>query len=768
MKGIPDRPGQGGAQTLSRRAWLGAASLLALLWAITFWPVVFGHKNLMGYDRLDPRLTGAPLTLARHGGIRWPARGDTSLHMIFLPGKTFLASELHRGVFPLWNPRIACGQPVASDPQYQPFSPFFWPFLAWPSAWMFSMGIVCMALFGMLGFSLYFRELGWKWPAVLAGGALLTWNALTAQMLVLSSAWTLWSFGWALWGAERWMRGRCLGLPLCMAGSALVVYAGHPVIAALYVGILVAYVAVGPGARFPSQRAMFGTVGIAWIAALTAVVTLPFLVNLSLYDSYKTSWDGGPFNPWWFLSDPASTVYLPMPLFALVVPGLATRGDRRRWFFLALAGYGFLAMVPWFTSGPMRWLLSLGGNLVALYGQEALWLGTGWLAVRGLQVLAEREDRSRGRSIRCLLYGAAAYYVLGWFSSEYAFRSYLPFHHPTLAGMEVACLLGLVAATAMSQINARDLTFMATVLLLAALPLALPLGPSVLYSAADLSGDPPPVVKRILEECGAQGRWRMSAEYLRRADGLADLTPNQPEEWGLWDIRTTNPIILANFAGFSLKWHSNLHFIARWFPNQSDELLRFLGVRWVVQDEARPEEPGWGRRIPCPLVAREVDGPVPWARALGQWEAVASPERQMSATFRAIDSGAWRTMAILDRPAALVPRSGAGWSKPTLLWEEQGPNRWRWRLAGPSASLLVVLQNAHPNWSARVDGEKVPILSAYGTFQAVEVPSGQHEVEMRYDEPWFWRGAAVSALAWVGLLGIAVYGLRQRKGRSSS
>jgi hypothetical protein len=751
------------ASLCSWRAWTVAASLLVALWLATFWPVVVGHRNLMGYDRLDPRLTGAPMDLAPKGGIRWPARGDTSLHMIFLPEKAFLSSELHRGTYPLWNPRIGCGQPVASDPQYQPFSPFFWPYLARPSAWMLSLGIALVALFGMVGFSLYFRELGWSLPAVLAGGALLAWNPLTTQMLVLSSAWAAWSFSWALWGAERWLRGRPYGLRLTMAGSAIMVYSGHPVIAALYGVVLACYVLLGLTRASRTRRVGDAAVVLLGVAALTAAVTLPFLANLPQYATYKSSWDGGPYNPWWLLSDAASTVYLPMPVWALAVVGLAAPGERRRWFFVGLGAYGLVTMLPWFTGGPVRWVLSLGGNLVALYGQEALWLGVGWLAVRGVQRIGSPQPGGDHRTLRHLLYGAAAYYVVAWLASEYAFRPYMPLEHHALSAVELACLIGLVGAVAAKNERARRLTLSIPVLLLAAVPFLLPLRPASLFTPADLSRDPPQVVRAILAEGGALGRWRMSAEYLRRADGLADLTPNQAEEWGLWDIRTTNPMILSNFASFSQRWHGDLHFIARWLPNQSEELLRFLGVRWFLQDTARPEQPGWGWRTPCPLGVRDVEGAEPWVRAVGRWEALADPERLMSATFRAIENGDWRTKALLDRPPKEVPADGCGWSRPAIVWLREGPNRWRWRVSGPAPSLLVVLQNAHPNWSATLDGVRVPLFRAYGTFQAVEVPAGEHEVEMRYDEPWFWRGAVVSATAWLALLAATVVGLRRKR-----
>jgi hypothetical protein len=554
-------------------------------------------------------------------------------------------------------------------------------------------------------------------------------------------------------------------MPICLGSAAGVILMGHPVIGTLYLCILGAYIALCCKSWSIGRRAGYGLAASAAVAALSAVVILPFLVNFSRYSSYKTNWDGGPYHQWWTLSDPASTVYIPMPVLALALVGAFIKGDRRRWFFIGLVAYGYLTMAPWFTSGIIRWALSLGGNLVAMYGQEAVWLGMGWLAIRGVQVLEEGSPGLRAPSLRFLLYGTAAYYILSWFSSDHEFQSFLASRHLLLALFELACLAGVIAYCAASRLTLRKFARGWSVLTLATVAWFLPLRPSDLFSDADLSRNPPDVVRTILAEGGGTGRWRMTAEYLVRPDGYADLTPNQPEQWGLWDIRTTNPLILANFAEFSLRWQSGFFFIARWFPSQSEELLRFLGVRWVVQDSIRPVIPGIGWRKPCPLGVRQVEGAVPWVRALGCWEAIASPERQMSSTFRLIESGGWRSKVILDRPADLVRADGVGWVPPAIQWVETGPNRWRWRVGGPSASLLAVLQNAHPNWAASVDGAEVPVLGAYGCFQAVVVPAGDHLVEMRYDEPWFWRGVAVSALAWLGLLLAAAVGFRRRRGR---
>ncbi len=104
-----------------------AFGVAALFWLLQFRGVVLDGRNLMGYQLLDPRITGAePVPTRRKLNMELPGR-DASLQMTHLPYEAFMARNLRDGRFPLWNPETGCGQPVASDPQYKPFNPFFWP-----------------------------------------------------------------------------------------------------------------------------------------------------------------------------------------------------------------------------------------------------------------------------------------------------------------------------------------------------------------------------------------------------------------------------------------------------------------------------------------------------------------------------------------------------------------------------------------------------------------------------------------------------------------
>jgi hypothetical protein len=51
-----------------------------------------------------------------------------------------------------------------------------------------------------------------------------------------------------------------------------------------------------------------------------------------------------------------------------------------------------------------------------------------------------------------------------------------------------------------------------------------------------------------------------------------------------------------------------------------------------------------------------------------------------------------------------------------------------------------------------VNGKHVPLLRANYGFQALEVPTGRHDVRLVYDDAAFWAGALVSGITLAGCL----------------
>lgn len=102
-------------------------------------------------------------------------------------------------------------------------------------------------------------------------------------------------------------------------------------------------------------------------------------------------------------------------------------------------------------------------------------------------------------------------------------------------------------------------------------------------------------------------------------------------------------------------------------------------------------------------------------------------------------------------------RARAGSGRVTVL--DELPMALRLRVDAPSANYLVLTKANYPGWTARIDGVETPLVRANYAFCAVDVPAGEHVVEVRY-EPASWRwGLALGA---AGLLGLVVFGFLGR------
>jgi uncharacterized membrane protein YfhO len=59
-------------------------------------------------------------------------------------------------------------------------------------------------------------------------------------------------------------------------------------------------------------------------------------------------------------------------------------------------------------------------------------------------------------------------------------------------------------------------------------------------------------------------------------------------------------------------------------------------------------------------------------------------------------------------------------------------------------AMVVIAQSYSHCWRARVDGQPTPLWLANYAFQALEVPTGKHHVEVVYEDKAFTCGALVT------------------------
>ena len=89
-------------------------------------------------------------------------------------------------------------------------------------------------------------------------------------------------------------------------------------------------------------------------------------------------------------------------------------------------------------------------------------------------------------------------------------------------------------------------------------------------------------------------------------------------------------------------------------------------------------------------------------------------------------------------------------------------NRVVIRAGLPAAGYLTLLDTYNPDWHVDVDGAPAPLMRVNAIYRGVHLASGRHVVTFTYYPTQLYRGASISALAAVALLGWCLWGRRRR------
>ncbi len=96
------------------------------------------------------------------------------------------------------------------------------------------------------------------------------------------------------------------------------------------------------------------------------------------------------------------------------------------------------------------------------------------------------------------------------------------------------------------------------------------------------------------------------------------------------------------------------------------------------------------------------------------------------------------------------------WIQSDLFWPPQVereaqiirriPNEWTIRAQGPG--WLVLAEVDYPGWEASLDGQPRKIQSFQGLFRAIEIPTGEHVISIRFKPRLLMLGIGLAVLAW--------------------
>jgi hypothetical protein len=114
------------------------------------------------------------------------------------------------------------------------------------------------------------------------------------------------------------------------------------------------------------------------------------------------------------------------------------------------------------------------------------------------------------------------------------------------------------------------------------------------------------------------------------------------------------------------------------------------------------------------------------------------------ALLPSLDPGQWAVVETALRPLAPGATS-------VEIVDYRG-DFYRAKYSAPFDCLLRIAVPYYPGWSAAIDGKSTAVYAVDGALSGVFAPAGDYELTFRYRSNWFVWGAAISALALIGII----------------
>ena len=730
---------------------------------------------------------------------------DTATY--FAPHKALIGRALHQGRIPQWNPLSYGGSPLLVDPNFNAFHPLSLLTDVWPTPFGYAAFAAVNALLAALGTWVLARRLGLARDASLVAAIGYGWSGTFVSLVEGGQFVAPSALPWILAASVLLAQAPSTrSFVFAVLAGAVTIVSGTPEIGAcgFALGGLLTLVEAR-GSRGRALALFAGAVGFALaLAAVQVVPTLLFMRQSSRAAGWTFSeatdyslhplrlpgllfpFFAGDANaaggPYWIDHPDLQHPYIPelySGLVLLVLAGVGMVTNRSR-ALMAAAGASAVLMLGsfgrhtpiyelmWRLLPPLRSIRFPEKFFVPAALVIALLAGAGWTAV-----WTQGPRRWRIASIGA---GLALVACAGAIAA-------LDGRLDSLLGPErAACLrdtflpsviieLGLLCAGA-AAIAARWPLFLGLLVVVELAWPAVRMNESI--PSVEMTQPPPSVDLLQRDSSGVpNSSWRFDTESRARPadiEGAGDrswsrthklfslrhaaLYGTQPALFGLHQIR--------GYSGFTSGAMKSL-----FGSKRPRAIMDFLGVRYGLEYGSSTgstyQRLGFDLLPPAPgSLVRIWKNPAA-ARKLRFTDAILASTREGLLAVCGTRPAVWLSAADREQlpsglPAAdgcaqLAPGATEGAEATIVRYE---PELVEASVEAPGPGLLVLNDAADPGWRVTVDGAAAAPVAAGGALRAVWVPAGRHEVRWTYSTPGLCAGAAVSALAALGLILLAV------------
>ncbi|MBI2863285.1 MAG: YfhO family protein [Chloroflexi bacterium] len=740
-----------------------------------------------------------------YAGDAFVPAGGGDLSAFLYPNFVFAASSLKQGILPLWNPYLYGGSPFAADIQSGLFYPInLLVFYLLPEITYQTMEFLAILHFYIAGVAMYSclrflrttegRHVG-RAGALTGAVAYMLSDVFIVHLghlnMIAVAAWLPLIFLFFQRGlVDR--KARMGALAGIFLGVALL--AGHIqpflyillCLALYFVFHLVAELRSGPRPltaiwRLLAVFAVFAVVAVGVSAiqlipsfelshlSVRAKITYATSVQYSLTPAHLVSlfvpgfFGRGPEAYWgpWMRTEMgyAGVLTLVAGLVAVVL-----RRRRETFFFLALAVVG-LSLALGGHSLTQGWLFLLGGgfDMVRAPARFLFLFDFALAALAGLGV--DRLLWPLTHDERASLRGIAKY--LNLFAVAVAAGAlpsflYLLIQSTTTGGPIMARLAGIVegltllillfaGCIALLWARIKDWAAPAFLGVLAVVWIAFDLMTTG-FNVEVATSDPtvnfrhPGVINFLKQD-----------QSLYRLDSVTDvwdvwqpsttLLSDVPDIWGIW-----NPMLNADLDNYWAK-----------LGGRSNALYDLMNAKYVVGHKGVPLDKKKFELVydddPQVSVFRNNKA-LPRAFAVYNAAPVASKDEAFAAIHDKAFDPAHKVLVEGGQPLSSdLPMSNVDFSQYSL-------NHMALKASVSAPAYLVLSEIYDEGWKAWVDGQPQKILRADYLFRAIPLSPGDHEVRLVYDPPSFRKGATISGLTWLGLIGaLGVSVARRRRGQ---